>query len=517
MWARVGARDVRGRHRRAARGRRRVPINPKAGERELGHIVEDTAPETILLRARRRAARRRWRSGRASTSTSPRAAATSRPSPTRRRRRSSSTPRAPPARPRAPSCRAARSPRTSTRSPTRGSGRPTTSSPTGCRSSTSTASSSASSGRSAAAARRITSGASPRRASPPRSSRARRWSSACRRCTTAWPPTPSSDAAIAAALRPGAPARVGLGGAAGRRARAHRAPQRPAHRRALRDERDAHEHLDPRRRRAPRRATSGRRCDGVEIRLLDDDGRADRRRRRRDDRRDRGARARTSSSSTSTAPTPPPRRVRDGWFRTGDLATRAPDGYIRIVGRRATDLIKSGGFKIGAGEIEGALLEHPGVREAAVTGEPDPDLGERIVAWIVPSDGRRAVDRRAGRPRRLAADAAQAPAGGAPARRAAAQRDGQGPEAAPQRVSGCGAALEVAPGASARARRADRRFRGGDAPRPRAPPPARPSSRARDLDVDLSARRPRSALTSRAARWPSTASGARSSCRRRRA
>jgi malonyl-CoA/methylmalonyl-CoA synthetase len=79
--------------------------------------------------------------------------------------------------------------------------------------------------------------------------------------------------------------------------------------------------------------------------------------------------------------------VVDGWFRTGDLATRAPDGYIRIVGRRATDLIKSGGFKIGAGEIEGALLEHPDVREAAVTGEPDPDLGERIVAWIVPGDG----------------------------------------------------------------------------------------------------------------------------------
>jgi malonyl-CoA/methylmalonyl-CoA synthetase len=77
----------------------------------------------------------------------------------------------------------------------------------------------------------------------------------------------------------------------------------------------------------------------------------------------------------------------DGWFKTGDLATRAPDGYIRIVGRRATDLIKSGGFKIGAGEIEGALLEHPAVKEAAVTGEPDPDLGERIVAWIVAREG----------------------------------------------------------------------------------------------------------------------------------
>ncbi|MFI8484974.1 acyl-CoA synthetase [Streptomyces rubrogriseus] len=76
----------------------------------------------------------------------------------------------------------------------------------------------------------------------------------------------------------------------------------------------------------------------------------------------------------------------DGFFRTGDMAVRDPDGYVRIVGRKATDLIKSGGYKIGAGEIENALLEHPEVREAAVTGEPDPDLGERIVAWIVPAD-----------------------------------------------------------------------------------------------------------------------------------
>ncbi|MEU1510805.1 acyl-CoA synthetase [Streptomyces sp. NPDC005811] len=76
----------------------------------------------------------------------------------------------------------------------------------------------------------------------------------------------------------------------------------------------------------------------------------------------------------------------DGWFRTGDVAVLDPDGYVRIVGRKATDLIKSGGYKIGAGEIENALLEHPGVREAAVTGAPDADLGERIVAWIVPVD-----------------------------------------------------------------------------------------------------------------------------------
>ncbi|WP_326594812.1 acyl-CoA synthetase [Streptomyces sp. NBC_01803] len=74
------------------------------------------------------------------------------------------------------------------------------------------------------------------------------------------------------------------------------------------------------------------------------------------------------------------------WFRTGDMATRDAAGRYRIVGRKSTDLIKSGGYKIGAGEIENALLAHPGVAEAAVTAAPDPDLGERIIAWIVPRE-----------------------------------------------------------------------------------------------------------------------------------
>jgi malonyl-CoA/methylmalonyl-CoA synthetase len=76
-----------------------------------------------------------------------------------------------------------------------------------------------------------------------------------------------------------------------------------------------------------------------------------------------------------------------GWFATGDLATRTPDGFVRIVGRRSTDLIKTGGYRVGAGEVEGSLLEHPAVAEAAVTGEPDDDLGERIVAWVVLAPG----------------------------------------------------------------------------------------------------------------------------------
>jgi malonyl-CoA/methylmalonyl-CoA synthetase len=86
--------------------------------------------------------------------------------------------------------------------------------------------------------------------------------------------------------------------------------------------------------------------------------------------------------------------MRDGWFVTGDLATRAPDGYLRLVGRRSTDLIKTGGYKVGAGEVEGALLEHSAVAEVAVTGEPDEDLGERIVAWVVLGDAAERPDAR---------------------------------------------------------------------------------------------------------------------------
>ncbi len=82
--------------------------------------------------------------------------------------------------------------------------------------------------------------------------------------------------------------------------------------------------------------------------------------------------------------------VRNGWFMTGDLATRAESGSLRLVGRKSTDLIKSGGYRIGAGEVEGALLEHPAVAEVAVTARPDEDLGERIVAWIVTEPGRTA-------------------------------------------------------------------------------------------------------------------------------
>ncbi len=76
----------------------------------------------------------------------------------------------------------------------------------------------------------------------------------------------------------------------------------------------------------------------------------------------------------------------DGWFRTGDAAERDDTGAHRILGRAKDDLIKSGGYRIGAGEIEAVLLEHRAVREVAVIGEPDRDLGQRIVAFVV-ADG----------------------------------------------------------------------------------------------------------------------------------
>jgi fatty acid CoA ligase FadD36 len=73
----------------------------------------------------------------------------------------------------------------------------------------------------------------------------------------------------------------------------------------------------------------------------------------------------------------------DGYYRTGDVAVIDHSGMHRIVGRESVDLIKSGGYRIGAGEIETVLMGHPGVAEVAVVGVPDDDLGQRIVAFIV--------------------------------------------------------------------------------------------------------------------------------------
>jgi malonyl-CoA/methylmalonyl-CoA synthetase len=73
---------------------------------------------------------------------------------------------------------------------------------------------------------------------------------------------------------------------------------------------------------------------------------------------------------------------RGGWFRTGDIAV-LERGYYRILGRQSTDIIKSGGYKISALEIEETLRAHPAVQDCAVVGLPDDDLGERVAAAVV--------------------------------------------------------------------------------------------------------------------------------------
>jgi len=68
---------------------------------------------------------------------------------------------------------------------------------------------------------------------------------------------------------------------------------------------------------------------------------------------------------------------RDGWFRTGDVAV-VEDGYHRLLGRRSVDIIKTGGFKVSALEIEEVLREHPAIAECAVVGIEDEEWGERV-------------------------------------------------------------------------------------------------------------------------------------------
>ncbi|NTV65207.1 MAG: AMP-binding protein [Oscillochloris sp.] len=81
----------------------------------------------------------------------------------------------------------------------------------------------------------------------------------------------------------------------------------------------------------------------------------------------------------------------DGWFSTGDLGMRSADGYVTITGR-ARELIISGGYNIYPREVEERLLAHPAVAECAVRGLPDPDFGEQVAAWVVPTPEARPSD-----------------------------------------------------------------------------------------------------------------------------
>jgi long-chain acyl-CoA synthetase len=77
---------------------------------------------------------------------------------------------------------------------------------------------------------------------------------------------------------------------------------------------------------------------------------------------------------------------RGGWFHTGDLAYADEDGYLFIVDRKKDMLIR-GGYNVYPREVEEVLFAHPAVAEAAVIGRPDPELGEEVVAFVVPKPG----------------------------------------------------------------------------------------------------------------------------------
>ena len=70
-----------------------------------------------------------------------------------------------------------------------------------------------------------------------------------------------------------------------------------------------------------------------------------------------------------------------GWFKTGDLGTVSPDGFVRIAGRKR-ELILRGGYSVVPGEVEAVLLTHPAVAEAAAVGLPHAELGEEVAAFV---------------------------------------------------------------------------------------------------------------------------------------
>jgi acyl-coenzyme A synthetase/AMP-(fatty) acid ligase len=78
--------------------------------------------------------------------------------------------------------------------------------------------------------------------------------------------------------------------------------------------------------------------------------------------------------------------LRDGWYWSGDIATRDAEGFYRIVDRRK-EMIKYKGFPVAPAEVEAVLLEHPAVRECGVVGRADAAAGEIPVAFIALREG----------------------------------------------------------------------------------------------------------------------------------
>jgi fatty-acyl-CoA synthase len=129
-------------------------------------------------------------------------------------------------------------------------------------------------------------------------------------------------------------------------------------------------------------ATAGRPLSGVEVRVVDDEGKE----LPRDGRATGEIEVRGPWVTAAYYREPAPEKFRDGWFRTGDVGRIDDRGFITI-SDRAKDVVKSGGEWISTLELEAAILTHPAVREAAVIAAPDPRWGERPLACVVLAPG----------------------------------------------------------------------------------------------------------------------------------
>lgn len=123
----------------------------------------------------------------------------------------------------------------------------------------------------------------------------------------------------------------------------------------------------------------GRPLPGVEVRLVDDDGRPV-----VGDSGQIAVRGPQVFKEYWGQPRETAAAFRDGWFLTGDEARRE-DGSYRILGRRSVDVLKTGGYKVSALEVEELYRAHPAVRDVAVVGAPDPEWGQRICAAWTPA------------------------------------------------------------------------------------------------------------------------------------
>jgi fatty-acyl-CoA synthase len=130
------------------------------------------------------------------------------------------------------------------------------------------------------------------------------------------------------------------------------------------------------------RALTGRPLPGVELRIVGDDGTA----LPWDGESVGEIEVRGSWITGSYYGDPAPEKFDDGWLRTGDIASVTPNGYVKI-SDRSKDVIKSGGEWISSVELEGHLMAHPAVAEAAVIAVPDPRWDERPLACVVVCEG----------------------------------------------------------------------------------------------------------------------------------